>query len=221
MLEDIQDHLQLGKKPNDTFDTVFEDAGGIFHMQSPVDAPRKTKQIYNVRQSMTQKEPNKDNMYQMIKKCKDQQFLSDPFIRVVQSAPEFRCVLATDLQLLEMEYFVTNPSECTVLGIDPTFNLGEFIVTPIVYKHLKLIHRRTNEPPSFLGPVLIHQTRSEGSYDLFASSLVSLKNSLADTLFIGTDDEVAIYNSFSKYMPIAKNLQCKRHVRQSLGIGNK
>ena len=125
-----------------------------------------------------------------------------------QSARECRCLIATDLQLLELEYFVTNPSECTVLGIDPTFNLGEFVVTPIVYKILKLIHRRTNESPVFLGPVLILQTRTESSYDFFASSLVSLKSSLADTLFIGTDDKSAIFNGFSKCMPIAKNKTC-------------
>ncbi|VDI63484.1 Hypothetical predicted protein [Mytilus galloprovincialis] len=48
------------------------------------------------------------------------------------------------LILLELiETFLTNPSKCTIMGIDPTFNLGEFVVTPIVYKNLKLIHRRT------------------------------------------------------------------------------
>lgn len=42
---------------------------------------------------------------------------------------------------------------------------------------------------------------------------MSLHNTLADILFIGTDDECSICISFSRYMPISKKLQCKRHVR--------
>jgi hypothetical protein len=61
----------------------------------------------------------------------------------------------SDLQLMEMETFLTNPSECTIMGLDPNFNLGEFVVMSIVYKNLKLIHGRTGKCPTFLGPVLV------------------------------------------------------------------
>jgi hypothetical protein len=56
---------------------------------------------------------------------------------------------------MEMETFLTNLSECTIMGLDPNFNLGEFVVMSIVYKNLKLIHRRTGKCPTFLGPVLV------------------------------------------------------------------
>ncbi|CAC5395353.1 unnamed protein product [Mytilus coruscus] len=97
-----------------------------------------------------------------------------------------------------LKQFLMNASECTIMGIDPTFNLGEFVVTPFVYKNLNLIHRRTGECPTFLGQVLIHQTKTERAFDFFASLIVSLRNALADTLFIGTDDECLIFNSFSR-----------------------
>ena len=123
----------------------------MMRVSGPLELPRNTKQVYNVKQ--TQKGPvagkEKDSMFQVIKTCKDQQSLADPYIRLVQSAPEFCCVCASDLQLMEMDTFLTNPSECTIMGIDPTFNLGEFVVTPIVYKNLKLIHRRTGESQHF------------------------------------------------------------------------
>ncbi|CAC5395348.1 unnamed protein product [Mytilus coruscus] len=211
----------VGKRAKETFDVIFEDAGGMMHVSSPLELPRNTKQINNVKQ--TQKGAvagkEKDSMFQLIKACKDQQSLADPYIRLVQCAAEFCCICSSDLQLMEMDMFLTNPSECTIMGIDPTFNLGEFVVTPIVYKNLKLIHRRTGECPTFLGPVLIHQTKTEGAFDFFASSIVSLRNTLADKLFIGTDDECSIFNSFSRhgrYMPISKNMQCQRHVRLNL-----
>ncbi|CAG2228451.1 unnamed protein product [Mytilus edulis] len=200
VLADIGEHLDAGKRAKETFDVIFEDAGGMKHVSSPLELPRNTKQIYNVKQ--TQKSAvagkDRDSMFQLIKACKDQQSLADPYIRVVQCAPEFCCICSSDLQLMEMDMFLTNPSECTIMGIDPTFNLGEFVVTPIVYKNLKLIHRRTGECPTFLGPVLIHQTKTERAFDFFASSIVSLRNTLADTLFIGTDDECSIFNSFSR-----------------------
>ncbi|CAG2188668.1 unnamed protein product [Mytilus edulis] len=165
VLADIGEHLDAGKRAKETFDVIFEDAGGMKHVSSPLELPRNTKQIYNVKQ--TQKSAvagkDRDSMFQLIKACKDQQSLADPYIRVVQCAPEFCCICSSDLQLMEMDMFLTNPSECTIMGIDPTFNLGEFVVTPIVYKNLKLIHRRTGECPTFLGPVLIHQTKTNVS----------------------------------------------------------
>jgi hypothetical protein len=102
------------------------------------------------------------------------------------------------------------------MRIDPTFNLGEFVVTPIVYNNLKLIHRRTGDCQTFLGSVRMHQTKTESSFDFFVSSIVSLRNTLDNILFSGTDDECSIFNSLSRYMPISKNLQCKRHVRLNL-----
>ncbi|CAC5358534.1 unnamed protein product [Mytilus coruscus] len=135
----------------------------MMHVSSPLVLPRNTKQIYNVKQTQKSAVAGKDSdsMFQLIKACKDQQLLADPCIRLVQCALEFCCICSSDLQLVEMDMFLTNPSECTIIGIDPTFNLGKFVVTPIVYKNLKLIHRRTGECPTFLGPVLIHQNKTE------------------------------------------------------------
>ena len=42
-------------------------------------------------------------------------------------------VLATAQQLFDMETFCCDPFRFSTLGIDPTFNLGEFSVTPIMH----------------------------------------------------------------------------------------
>ena len=44
--------------------------------------------------------------------------------------------LATEQQILDLQRFCSNPIKYCIMGVDPTFNLGYFTVTPIVYQHL-------------------------------------------------------------------------------------
>ena len=75
------------------------------------------------------------------------------FVRVVVAAP-------SDQQLDDMVRFLTNPIEFAVMVVDPTFNFGEFNVTPIVYRNLLLEHRTKGHSPVMLGPMLVHQQKS-------------------------------------------------------------
>ncbi|KAH3819648.1 hypothetical protein DPMN_121388 [Dreissena polymorpha] len=43
-----------------------------------------------------------------------------------------------------------------VLGMYKTSNLGEFHVTPTVYKDISVVNRLTGESPICFGPTLIH-----------------------------------------------------------------
>lgn len=53
----------------------------------------------------------------------------------MEAAPEPMCILATDQQLTDLERFCTR-DPFGIIGIDPTFNLGPFYVTPITYQNL-------------------------------------------------------------------------------------
>lgn len=111
------------------------------------------------------------------------------------------CVCVTDIQLSEMQKFLTNPAEASILGIDPTFNLGQFLVTVGTYKYLQLRHRRNS--PTMIGSVLIYQQKLPMSYSYLASTCTSLRPSLKEILFRGTDDEKVIFNGVKKFLPIA------------------
>jgi len=39
-----------------------------------------------------------------------------------------------------------------VLGVDPTFNVGDFYVIPTTYEHELLRNRKTSKHPVFIGP---------------------------------------------------------------------
>ena len=69
-------------------------------------------------------------------------------------------ILASDRQLDDMERFLTNPIEFAIMGVDPTFNFGEFSVTSIFFRNLLLEHRTKGNCPLTLGPILVHQQKS-------------------------------------------------------------
>ena len=70
--------------------------------------------------------------------------------------PELFVVLATDQQLLDLERFCTHDAEYYPMTVDPTFNLGKFNVTPIIFTNLTLsTHHEDYKSPIMLGPLLI------------------------------------------------------------------
>ena len=81
----------------------------------------------------------------------------------VQAAPEATCVLAADYQL---NRFCTNKDQFSILGIDPTFNLGEFSLTVTTYRHLMLVSTRTGKPPVMLGHMFAHQKKEMRTHQL-------------------------------------------------------
>ena len=135
------------------------ECGGILNANSCGSVPRNRKQVANVKSSMKVEPSVKDPLFSVMEECKQQQSRADPFLRMVQAAPDAMCLLTNSRQLHDMARFCTDPTQCCVLGVDPTFNLGEFSVTVITYKHLQLIDRQTKKPPVLVGPMLIHQKK--------------------------------------------------------------
>ena len=120
----------------EAFNKFLQEAGGVHSCQSLGAALRNPKQIANARYKHSNPQANKDSLFEVMKECTQGQSRSDPFIRNVQAAPEATCVLASDYQLNDIECFCTNPSQFAILGIDPTFNLGEFDLTVTTYRNL-------------------------------------------------------------------------------------
>ena len=70
--------------------------------------------------------------------CKLAQGTQDAFVRDVKAAPDPQSILFYDWQICDMERFLTRKSHFGILTSDPTYNLGQFYVTPITYPHLML-----------------------------------------------------------------------------------
>ena len=85
---------------------------------------------------------------------------SHPFARCVirghQQIPAI--IMYIDERLQDIRRFCCSApiGETTVLGVDKTFNLGQFHVTVTCLKNLSMLRRDTNYHPIFLGPMYIH-----------------------------------------------------------------
>ena len=65
---------------------------------------------------------------------------------------------------------------------------------------------RNGQCPIMLGPVLVHQRKLFETYHFFASTLVGICPTLANTLAFGTDGEEAIVKAFKQQMSSAIHL---------------
>ena len=95
-----------------------------------------------------------------MEKCKSK----DGFVREVVCAPEPMAFLATDRQLKDIELYCAQLGSFSILGVDATINLGDFSVTPMTYRPLKIYNVRTGKHPVFLGPLLVHESKTEQTY---------------------------------------------------------
>ena len=153
-----------------------------------------------------------------IQLCIEDQSRVDPFVRSVTAAPQATCVLATNEQLNDLIRFCTNPDNFSILGIDPTFNLGEFAVTVTTFRHLMLENRETKEHPVMIGPMFAHQRKDSNTYYTFASALLGLKSELKNLQCIGTDGETAIASGFQLTFPSCKHILCFLHQRRNINF---
>ena len=133
------------------------------------------------------------------------------FIRDVSIGKEgLSIVLASDVQLAEMEKFCTEEMMFVVMQIEPTFNLGPYECTPISYQNLLLERKSSGKPLVFVGPVLIHYKKDERTYMDFLNKLKSLRPGLQETISFGADGEMAVVNALQSCFPkgTEKSLRC-------------
>lgn len=112
--------------------------------------------------------------------------------------------------------------------MDPTFDIGDYNVTPITYQHLLLENRKDGKHPSMIGPVLIHEKKTTETYSVFSGTLKSLNPGLGKVLAFGTDGEKALVTAFRNNFERATNLLCDLHLKanvesklQEFGISGK
>ena len=154
-------------------------------------------------------------LYAVMLQCKSTEGC-DRFVQDVTCALEPMAVLATAQQLFDMERFCCDPFRFSILEIDPTFNLGEFSVTPIVYRHLLLEDSKSHNNPLVLGSLVIHHQKQFRTYNYFLSTIVGLRPKLSNIQAVGTDGEEALVEAIGKTFPHASQLRCFRHLQQNV-----
>lgn len=228
-------------KPREVvYKTVTEQLGGLPSCTSLGQLPRGRQQVkdYTRQRKSNSSVPVKnvsgagkkdDPWFRLLGDSKKQAIdRKSAFIRDVRVAPEPTCILTTDRQLNDMERFCCNPVEYKPFTVDPTFDIGDYNVTPITYQHLLLENRNGGKHPSMIGPVLIHEKKTTETYSVFSGTLKTLQPGLGNVLAFGTDGEKALVTAFRNNFERATNLLCDLHLKanvesklQEFGISGK
>ena len=70
--------------------------------------------------------------------------------------------------------------------------------------------------PILIGPILIHERKTEETYSMFCGSLKALQPEIGNLLAFGTDDEQALTNVFNKNFERATHLLCEIHLKKNV-----
>lgn len=155
---------------------------------------------------------SRDILLEATEKCKTK----DGYVREVVGAPEPMAFLAAERQLKDIELYCCQEDAFSVLGIDPTFNLGNFSVTPTTYRCHKIVNVSTGKSPVFLSPMLVHQSKTEETYQYLASSVKQFNPNTVSLQAFGTDDERALSNAFNEEFPVVDHHRCFIHLHNNI-----
>ncbi len=103
----------------------------------------------------------------------------------------------------------------TILTVDPTFNLGEILMSPqLLYRHGLLVSIRTGNPPVLMGQhsFIIEKHFTPTSFSLLR--LIGLRKQLQGLRAFGT--EKALVDAFAHKFRYAVHLTCFIHCRKNV-----
>ncbi|CAC5383196.1 unnamed protein product [Mytilus coruscus] len=204
----IKEFRENKTKPKEIFNNIISEQGGLEHVKGSSSIPRNRKQIYNVNNNNCR---FIDPVVECTDLAKEQEKNMSQFVRDVRTAPEFSMFLGSDRQLTEIGKFCAQNKNFCVLGVDTTFNIGNYYVTVSVYRHQMLLNRFDTEPV-MIGPMLIHQRKSFDSYFKLPSTLLQESPKLIDLKVFGTDGDVNLSSAFQACFPNSKHLLCDIHM---------
>ena len=215
--------------PKHAINKVFDDKRGLLKSSSAGQLPRDRKQGYYLKRKIIQSKINKsvgvsaplytttgsrDMLFVIMEQCKNAE-KCNRFVQHVTCAPEPMAILCTNQQLLDVERFCCDPYSFSIFGVDPTFNLGDFSVTPTVFRNVLLEDPRLHRSPVIMGPVLVHYRKQFCTYHLF-STLIGLQPKICSIQAIGTDGEKALIDALSQNFSHASQVRCFRHLQQNV-----
>ena len=135
------------------YNDVKKEVGGPSRARTPGSLPRSLKQVSDIKvQAKRSDDPVEELLVYARKK-------DEKIILRHQDMPADLWVLGTDVMCVDVGKFTSCEQLSHPISIDPTFDMGQFEVTPVVYRHLFLTSKRTGNNPIFLGPTMIHHRK--------------------------------------------------------------
>ena len=123
-----------------------------------------------------------------------------------------RCVT---LWALEVKVTLHSESLSHPISIDPTLNMGQYEVTPVVYEQLFLRTKRYGQNAVFLSPTMLHHKKNFDKYKVLASTCVSSCVGLTAAKGFITDGKEELSRAWKTELPKATHLRCIHHFQSN------
>ena len=184
------------------------------------DKQRNEKQLRNIRHAINKNQGSTagtnaaDNIIKVEELVKNSTFVKS--VKHMEGLHHPVVTLYTAQQITDIKRFCCRENG-TVLSIDKTYNLGEFFVTPTVYKDLSVVRRTPlTGHPICIGPTFIHTNSTAKTYSSFFHDIAdNLSDQEISLLTIGTDEEPAFKNAIRRCFNGATHVLCTRHLKQN------
>ena len=217
--EEIREEAKKSK-PHKAF-LKFSECKDLLSAESSAETPRDRKQVYNFKHNERLKgssvQANKDEIYAvMVQAAAEEDEGEEPFVHSIASWPKPMCILGFQYQFHDIARFCSDPPLHCPLTIDTTFNLGSFYVTPTSYRNLLLQSNKTGKNPLFLGPMLVHMTRSYAAYSHLLAKLKEVEPNIDDVQATITDGEPGLMKALDTFLRNSIKLRCLGHFRQNV-----
>ena len=97
-------------------------------------------------------------------------------------------------------------------------------MTVLVFKNRKVVRRRTQEPPIFIGPMMLHGDGKRDTYkhffveidDLIGNEALDANELACDGVLVGSDEEQAIVSAAAYAFRNSKHLFCMIHCKDNV-----
>ena len=164
--------------------------------QVAVTTPRNMKQLRNLMyKHLNQTRISRDALYNMHELAYD----IPGFIRKITTYPDLVCVCGLQEILEEANKVLQLKSPSQLLSYDTTFKLGDFYVSPLLFKHMLF-----KEAPCIPAMFLIHERKyTETHIEVFRECIACIPTLKKAKCPIVTDREKAIVNAVKESLPVA------------------
>lgn len=182
--------------------------------EQPVLLPRNLKQVKNLqakdRQSIRLSHDALYNVHELAYDLED-------FVCKIITFPDLIVVCGLKTVLQELDRIISAVTKSPILlSYDTTFQLGNFYVSPLLFRHVLF-----NENPVIPAAFMLHERKFQSAHEEFMK-IVSMRlpslSKLKKPLPIVTDDEAGICAAIDKYLPGVYRLQCWNHLINSIKL---
>ena len=109
--------------------------------------------------------------------------------------------------------------ECeTVLGIDCCHKFGDCFVTMTVYQNSRALHKDTNEPLLYLGPVFIHWDQEFLTYVHFFSHIMGKLDDIELNIEVklGSESNLSLFKALKYSFPTSEYMLNSDHLKETI-----